>query len=112
MQRTMADSSMLHGISFDASAASINESWHRQVVVALVGRVRRAQHLAGQLRFRTQMRTMMTILVVLALPSPKRDCMRFESPVSGTGDRSRSVGEEACAFDGALLSGVHRPMQA
>ncbi len=53
------------------------------------------------------MPTTMTILVVLALPSPDRDCPRFESPVAGTCDRSRSVGEEARTFD--LGGGKFKP---
>jgi hypothetical protein len=52
-----------------------------------------------------------TILVVLVSLLPDGDCPQFKSPVTGTGDQSRSVVEEACAFDGALLAGVHRPMQ-
>jgi hypothetical protein len=54
----------------------------------------------------------MTILVALASPSSEGDRPQLKSPVAGTGDRSRSVGEEARAFDGALLAGAHRPMQA
>jgi hypothetical protein len=49
---------------------------------------------------------------ILALPLPDGDCPLFESPVAGTGNQSRSVLEEARAFDGALLAGVHCPMQA
>jgi hypothetical protein len=98
--------------------ASINKSWHCQVVVALVGRVRRAQCLgvhsvrAGQSRSQTRMRTMMTILVVLISPLSEGDCPQFKFPITGTSNRSCSVGEEAHAFDGALLAGAHRPMQA
>ncbi len=58
------------------------------------------------------MRTMTTILVVLASLSPDGDRPQFKSPVAGTGDQSRSVGEEAHVFDGALLAGAHRPIQA
>ncbi len=56
--------------------------------------------------------TMMTILVILASPLPDRDREQFESPVAGTCNQSCSVVEEAHAFDGALLAGVHPPMQA
>ncbi len=58
------------------------------------------------------MRKTPTISVVLASPSPDGDRPLFESPVTETGDRSRSVGEGARAFDGALHAGMHRPMQA
>jgi hypothetical protein len=58
------------------------------------------------------MRTATTILVILALPLPDGDCLQFESPVTGTSNQSSSIGEEAHVFDGALLAGVHRPMQA
>ncbi len=68
--------------------------------------------LAVRSRLRTRMRTKTTMWVALASPSPDGDRPRFESPVTGTGNQSRSVGEEARAFDGALLAGVHRPMQA
>ena len=68
-----------------------------------MGRVGRAQRLAGRLRSRTRMRTTTTISVVLALPLPDRDRPRFESPVAGTGDRFISVGEEARTFNRALL---------
>jgi hypothetical protein len=53
-----------------------------------------------------------TISVVLTSPSHDRDRLQFESPVAGTGDQSCSVVEEVRALDGALLAGVHRPMQA
>jgi hypothetical protein len=58
------------------------------------------------------MRTTTMISVVHALPSPNGDCPQFESLVTGTGNRSCSVGEKAHTFDGALLAGVHCPMQA
>ncbi len=77
----------------------------------LVGRVGRAQCLAGRSRLQMRMHITMTILVVLALPSPDGDCPHFESPVAGSGDRSCSVVEEARAFHGAFLTGVHRRMQ-
>ncbi len=98
--------------------ASIKESWHCQVVIALVGRVGRAQCLgvhsvrAGRSRSRTWMRTTTMILVALASPSSEGDRPRFKSPIARTGNQSCSVGEEARAFDGALLAVVHRPMQA
>ena len=96
----------------------IKESWHRQVVIALVGRVGRVQCLgvhsvrAGQSRSRTRMRTTTMILVALASPSSEGDRPQFKSPIARTGNRSCSVGEEARAFDGALLAGAHCPMQA
>jgi hypothetical protein len=54
---------------------------------------------------------MMTILVIHMLPSPDGDCLQFNSPVARIGDQSYSVVEEVLAFNGALLAGVHRPMQ-
>ncbi len=66
----------------------------------------------GRSRLQTRMRTMAMISIVLALPLPDGDRPRFNSPVAGTGDQSCSAGEEARAFDGALLAGAHRPMQA
>ncbi len=83
-----------------------------------MGQVGRAQRLGvhsihvGQLRLRTWMRTTAMISIVLALPSPDGDCPRFNSPIAGTGDQSCSAGEKARVFDGALLTGAHRWMQA
>ncbi len=77
-----------------------------------MGWVGRAQRLAGRSRLRTWIRTTTKILVVLALPLFDRDHPQFKSQVAGTGDQSCSVVEEAHAFGGALLTGVHRPMQA
>ncbi len=85
--------------SFDASVASIDKSWHRQVVFALAGRVVCAQRLSGRSRLRTLMRTTTSILVVLVLPLPDGDRPWFEFPVTRTCDQSCSVGEEAHAFD-------------
>jgi hypothetical protein len=62
----------------------------------------------GRSRLRTRMRTTTMISIVLAYG----DRPLFNSPVARTGDRSCSAGEEARAFDGALLTGAHRPMQA
>jgi hypothetical protein len=51
------------------------------------------------------------ILVILAMLLPNGDHPQFKSPVSGTSHQSCSIGEETCAFAGALLAGVHCQMQ-